>query len=154
MLLAGVGLLAWNQLLGAVGQTLGLAAVVGLASYLALDRRVARERRPLVQAVEEMLKSMRLKGLEEQRLRQFVCRYSGARWEEFYEALFGYDAKLDARARWAADEKGVPRKRHGAWRDPLVRLIEQRLARRQALREAAQLQAAGEARPPPLPTKR
>jgi hypothetical protein len=85
---------------------------------------------------ESLKERTRLKGLEEEQLRQFVCRYSGAHWEEFYEALFGYDAKLDARARWAVDEKGVPRKRYGAWRDPLVRLIERRLARRQALREA------------------
>ena len=135
-------MLAWQQQLAGVGENLGLAAAVGLASFLVVDCRVARERRPFVQAIEEMLKSMRLKGLEEQQLRQFVCRYSGARWEEFYEALFGYDAKLDARARWANDEKGVPRKRFAAWRDPLVRFIERRLALRQARREAAQLQSA------------
>ena len=137
------GVLGWNGLLVGVAENLGLAAVVGLASFLLLDRRVTRQRKPFVKAVEEMLKSMRLKGLEEQQLRQFVCRYSGDTWEEFYEALFGYDAKLDARARWAADEKGVPRKRFGAWRDPLVRLIERRLELRQARREAKQLANAG-----------
>ncbi|MDP1826530.1 MAG: protein kinase [Archangium sp.] len=149
---AALGVL-WRQgLLVGVAENLGLAAAVGFISFLALDRRVTRERRPFVQAVEEMLKSMRLKGLEEQRLRQFVCRYSGARWEEFYEALFGYDAKLEARERWAADDKGIPRKRFAAWRDPLVRLIQRRLERRQAKRDAAQLASAQ--RPPPLPKRR
>jgi hypothetical protein len=155
VMLVVVAVLAWKQLLTSVGENLGLAAAVGLASFLTLDRRVASQRRPFVQRVEEMLKAMRLKGLEEERLRQFVCRYSGERWEEFYEALFGYDAKLDARARWANDEKGIPRKRFRAWRDPLMRLIEQRLALRQARREAAQLeQAEHGAASPPLPKKR
>ncbi len=151
-----IGVLAWNRLLWGVAENLGLAAAVGLASFLTVDRKVARERRPFVQAIEEMLKAMRLKGLEELKLRQFVCRYSGPRWEEFYEALFGYDAKLDARGRWGRDEKGLPRKRHAAWRDPLLRFIERRLELRHARRAAAQLdrveRQAGA--PPPLPMRR
>jgi hypothetical protein len=136
----GAGLLAWFEQLRAVLEVLALAAGVGLASYLLLDRRVARDRRPHVAAVEEMLKGMRLRGLEEQLLRQFVCRYSGAHWEAFYEALFGYDAKLQARARWGRDEKGAPRRRFGAWRDPFIRFIDERLARRRQAREAQQLE--------------
>jgi hypothetical protein len=136
----GAGVLGWYGELRAVLEVLALAAGVGLASYLALDRRVARDRRPHVAAVEEMLKGMRLRGLEEQTLRQFVCRYSGAHWEAFYEALFGYDAKLQARARWGRDEKGAPRRRAGAWRDPFIHFIDERLARRRQRREAQQLE--------------
>ena len=44
-----------------------------------------------------MLKTMRLRGLDETALRQFVCKYSGERWEEMYESLFGYEAKRAAR---------------------------------------------------------
>jgi len=136
------GVLGWYGQLRAVLEVLALAAGVGLASFLWLDRRVARDLRPHVAAVEEMLKGMRLRGLEEQTLRQFVCRYSGARWEAFYEALFGYDAKLEARARWGGDERGAPRKRSGAWRDPLIRFIDARLARRKAKHDAQQLEEA------------
>jgi hypothetical protein len=132
----GIAALAWFGQLRPALENLGLAAALGLVPFLALDRRVVRERRPLVQAVEAMLKGMRLRGLEEQTLRQFVCRYSGAHWEAFYEALFGYDAKLDARARWGRDERGEPRKRHRAWRDPFIRLLDRRLERRRAQRDA------------------
>ena len=126
-----------------MGENLGLAAAVGLASFLAVDRRVARERRPFVQAVEEMLKSMRLKGLEEQQLRQFVCRYSGTRLGGVLRGALRLRRQARRpRARWADDEKGLPRKRFAAWRDPLVRFIEGRLALRQARREAAQLHSA------------
>ena len=45
--------------------------------------------------VEEMLRSMRLQGLEEDNLRQFVCKYSGPNWEGFYESLFGYAGQAD-----------------------------------------------------------
>ncbi|MFZ5441833.1 MAG: protein kinase domain-containing protein [Myxococcota bacterium] len=142
---AGVGVLAWRGLLVGVLQNLGLAMVAGLASFLLLDRRVAKERRPFVEDVEQMLKAMRLRGLEEEKLRHFVCRYSGARWEEFYEALFGYEAKLEARARWGRDERGLPRKQFAAWRDPLVRFIERRLALRKERQARAQLARAEQA---------
>lgn len=139
-----VGGLAWFGQLRTVLENVGLAMAVGLASFLLLDRRVTKERRPIVHRVEELLKTMRLRGLEEQKLRQFVCKYSGARWEEFYEALFGYEAKLDARTRWGRDDKGEERKRFGVWRDPLVRLIDRRLEARRAERERAQLAAVSE----------
>ena len=54
-----------------------------------------------------MLKAMRLKGLEEEKLRQFVCKYSENRWEEFYEALFGYEAKMRARETWGRVAAGL-----------------------------------------------
>ena len=65
---------------------------------------MARKQRqvPIAQA-EALFKSMRLRGLDEEALRQFVCKYSGNRWEEFYEALFGYEAKIQARQRWGRD---------------------------------------------------
>lgn len=152
-----MGLLGWFGHLRAVLENLALAGAVGLGSYLALDRRVVRERRPFVESVEDMLKAMRLRGLEELTLRQFVCRYAGDRWEAFYEALFGYDAKLQARARWGRDDRGEPRRRHGAWRDPLIRFLdgqlEQRRKRREERRLAEAERAAGKG-PPPLPTRK
>jgi hypothetical protein len=125
-----VGLLWWLGELRDVAENLGLAVAAGLLSYVLLDRRVLRERQPVVEVVEQMLKSMRLRGLEELTLRQFVCRYCGEHWEEFYEALFGFEAKLQARAWWGRDEKGLPRRRYGVWREPLIRWLDRRLERR------------------------
>ena len=45
-----------------------------------------------------LLKALRLQGLEEDAVRQFVCKFSGPYWEQLYEALFGYEALLAARA--------------------------------------------------------
>ncbi len=135
-----LGVLAWYGLLRNAVALVGLSAVLAIVFYLLFDRRLARERRSPLEAVEQMLKSMRLKGLEEMALRQFVCKYSGEDWEPFYEALFGYDAKLLARARWGRDEKELPRKRRGVWRDPLVRWVNRRLARRQQLKDQRHLE--------------
>ena len=86
-----------------------------------------------------MLRSMRLRGLEEGSLRQFVCKYSGEHWEAFFEALFGYDAKIVARRKWGLNDRGLPRAKHSTWRDPLIRAMEFMQAARQNRRERRQL---------------
>lgn len=149
-----IGGLAWSGHLRTFLENVGLAMAVGLGSFLLLDRRVTQERRPIVHELEELLKTMRLRGLEEQKLRQFICKYSGTHWEELYEALFGYEAKLDARARWGRDDQGEERRRHGVWRDPLVRFIDRRLETRRAAKERAQLAAVGEGADQPRRGKR
>jgi len=140
----GAGALGWFGLARYVLGAAGLSVVLALIFYLLVDRRASAQRRAPLEAVEEMLKPMRLRGLEENALRQFVCKYSGRDWEPFYEALFGYEAKLLARAKWGRDDKDQPRKRRGVWRDPLVRWLNRRLERRQrakARRHLATLEA-------------
>ena len=148
-------LLAWVAVLAGGGVLLyeydlqwwGLGALLGalalsVAFYFLVDRRVEKERRGTVEKVEKLLKSLRLRGLEESALRQFVCKYSGARWEEFYEALFGYDAKMEARAKWGRLDNGRPRKRFGVWRDPIIRFLlwwQQRRAAKLEQRAMAEL---------------
>ncbi len=118
---------------------LGGSLVVASAFYVLVDRRVAAERKPFVDDLEQMLRSMRLRGLEEGALRQFVCKYSGEHWESFYEALFGYDAKLVAREKWGRNDRELPRKKHGAWRDPLIRGMDALQRARQRRREQRHL---------------
>ena len=89
--LAGAGLLA-----------IGIAVAIPCRHSTAAAE--AERREPLDQ-VEGMLRSLRLQGLDEDAMRQFVCKYSGAHWEELYEALFGYEAKLEARERWGRGER-------------------------------------------------
>ena len=119
-----------------------LVASFAIAAAFAatFDRAAAKDRAPHVLAVQEMLKGMRLRGLEEDALRRFVCKYAGVHWEAFYEALFGYEAKLFARQRWGAADDGRPRKRYGAWRDGMVRWIDERLRERDERRQQRYLQ--------------
>ena len=94
---------------------LGLLAIgIAVAFHAAFDRQAEAERRAPLEQVEEMLRALRLQGRDEDALRQFVCVYSGKHWEEFYEALFGYDAKREARQRWGQSERTGSRPRF-AW---------------------------------------
>jgi serine/threonine protein kinase len=155
---AGYGLYRAKLLVETAG-LLGVALLCAIAFYLVVDRNVEAERQPPIREVERMLRSMRLKGLEEGALREFVCKYSLDDWEAFFEALFGYDAKVSAREKWGLNERELPRPRHAAWRDPLIRGLEawQRLRKRrrekrqlrilERKRAKAQAQSATPARP-------
>jgi serine/threonine protein kinase len=118
-----------------------LAVAGAVAFHVLIDRRLERERRATLETVERMLRGLRLRGLEEESLRHFVCKYSGEHWEEFYEALFGYEAKMTARARWGHEDRGRPRARFASWRDPICRWIDAREQARQEARERKTLQA-------------
>jgi serine/threonine protein kinase len=133
--------LHWVALVVAV-----LAVGLALGFHVVIDRRLAAEQAAPVAEVEKMLRTMRLRGLEEDALRQFVCKYAGERWEGFYEALFGFEAKLSARTRWVLGEQGRGRQKYGAWREPLVGWIDARLRARKEARERRHLQAIEEKR--------
>ncbi len=134
-------LLLW--LLGCLWIWLGAAVVaVGLAwvFHAVVDQRVSRERQGALDGVTDMLRSLRLQGVAEESLRDFVARYSGDGWEEFYEALFGYEAKLAARQQRSEDPNAKRTPRFRGWRDPLAATLESRLQQIRVAREQRHLQ--------------
>ncbi len=110
------------------------------AFHVAVDQRAMRERRAALDRVGDMLRSLRLQGVAEESLRDFVAQYSGDGWEEFYEALFGYEAKLAARQRREADPSAKRTPRFRAWRNPLARAFDARLQRIRTARQQQHLQ--------------
>ena len=103
--------------------------------YVVVDNALSAERRIALEQTEKMLKTLRLSGTDENTIRHFVCRYCGKDWEEFYEALFGFEAKLQARQAWNRGELGRSRPKFGAWREPIVSWIDRHI---EALREEKQ----------------
>jgi serine/threonine protein kinase len=137
--LGGVVLFVTGQLwVWAAMAVVGVLTAVGL--HVGLDRTARAERAEALEKAEAMLRSMRLQGLDEDALRQFVCKYSGDRWEEFYEALFGYEAKLAARARWGRGDRGQTRPRFAPWREPMIAWLDARVRGRREAREKAKLE--------------
>jgi hypothetical protein len=120
--------LFWSALAMAV-----LAVLIAYGLHYGFDRPLRAQRRAPVAKMEQVLKGMRLRGMEEEKLQQFVCEYSGERWEGFFETLFGYEAKLQARERWGRDRQNRPRPKAAGWRDPVIKWID---ARQRARREA------------------
>jgi hypothetical protein len=118
-----------------------LAGAVAGTIRVLIDRPLAQQRKVPIEKAEQLLRSLRLKGLAEESLRQFVCRYSGQHWEEFFETLFGYEALVSARRLWSRPEGGKPRPTFGAWRDPVVQWIDARQRARKEAREKKHLEA-------------
>ena len=147
---AAVGLFALLLgLLGLFWTWIGFgAAGVGLAVALryALDRQVDRERRTSLQGCEQLLRRLRPTGVDEAELRQFVAKYAGRDWEEFYEALFGYEAKLAARMVLSRGGYAGVREKHAGWREPVVALIDRVEKARQEVRERKMLEQVEKAR--------
>ena len=101
-----------------------LAGGLATAYHFAVDRPIAQGRSEAVGRLEVLVRGLRRQGVAEDDLRRFVCRQSGARWEEFFETLFGYEALRSARERWAVDAGGKRQPRFARWRDPIVDFLD------------------------------
>jgi eukaryotic-like serine/threonine-protein kinase len=112
-----------------------LAVFVGITFHLGVDAVVAIQREDPLKQADAVIREMRTRGVDEDGIRGLIARFSGARWEEFYEALFGYDAKILARRLYGKGERGKDRKRFGVWRDWLIAWIDQKLEDRKSQRE-------------------
>jgi serine/threonine protein kinase len=100
----------------------GLAAAIGF--YVIVDRALVQDRGIAVQQAQRLTEDMRKHGLDENTVRHFVCKYAGKYWEEFYECLFGYEAKLLARQAWSRGEMTRNRPKFAAWREPIIQWID------------------------------
>jgi serine/threonine protein kinase len=100
---------------------------------------LTNEREPWVTKTNKMFRELRLKGLSEEGLQDFVCRFGGTHWEEFFEEFFSYEDMLIQRGKWAKIDKIKPRKKHATWRDPLARWLDEVEEKRQNARERKQL---------------
>ncbi|MDX2036812.1 MAG: hypothetical protein SFX72_09180 [Isosphaeraceae bacterium] len=103
---------------------LGCGLAAGL--YFGLDRPILHERSPALDDAEALIARMRRSGVSEDDIRRFVCREAGHDWEEFHEALFGFDATQEARTLWGTDERGR-RPRFAPWRGTIARFLDDRL---------------------------
>jgi len=137
LVFAILALTGW--LWGVVGGVIG-GALLGAGWYFAIDKPLVRRRVAALERAEAVLKELRLRGDDEEAIQKFVLDAGGAPHEEFFEALFGYEAKLRLRAALAGSEAGRRWKKYGAWRDPIVRRIDARITQSRESRDRAKLQ--------------
>jgi hypothetical protein len=123
---------------------LALAVAAAVAFHVYLDRPMAQWRAEPIAQARQAIKLLRQSGQTEAEIRALVAEHAGPHWEEFFEALFGYEAKLAARRQWGLGEDGRPRKRFRAWRDPILGWIDEKLRIRQAVKERRYFQAVEE----------
>jgi len=111
-----------------------------IALRFTLDRVIDRRRAGPLKACEKMIVRMRVQGLSEGELRLFVAKFAGRQWEEFFEAIFGYEAKLTIRAVILRGESAGPREKHGTWREPIISAMDRIEKARKDARERMLLQ--------------
>lgn len=129
-------------LFGLLWAWIGFAFVaVGLAFLLwaIVDRSAGKAQEVPLAEARGLLRTLRLQGLEEDALRQFVCKFAGPYWEQLYETLFGYEAMLAARMS-RRGETGETWRKFSTWRDPIVQWAETRTEARRLAGERALLQ--------------
>jgi MFS family permease len=117
-----------------------LGACLGVAGAVVFDKRLLASRRESIEAMESLLKSLRMKGVEEDAIEQFVVKYSGDQWEEFYETIFGYEAMLRARTELSRSEQGRRRHKFATWRDGIIKSIDAKLTAQREARDRKHLQ--------------
>ena len=121
---------------------LGLLAVgLALAYHFAVDRPIEQARVEPIARATALIRSLRWLGISEDSVRRFACRQAGVRWEEFHEALFGYEALRKARVRWGLDAGGGRRPRFARGRDPIADFLDARIAARRRARDLVLFQA-------------
>ncbi len=128
-----------------------LGVAMGIGFHFVVDAGVAKQRLGPIETIEKMLRDLRLKGVQEDALRQFVAKYGGHRWEAFFEALFGYESKLVAREELGRTEQGRRNRKYRGWREPLIRWLDSKIRASRDRKErkhlekveAANLQAQG-----------
>ncbi len=123
-----------------------VAGGVAAAYQFLIIGKLRAERHKPIRNTQDMLKLLRIKGIPEEGLQDFVCRYGGEQWEEFFEELFGYEDMVLQRARWATREKVRPRKKYATWRDPLARGLDEVEEKRRKRHEERTLAKAEKAR--------
>ena len=123
-LLAAIGLgvlyLTGNFWLGMICGVLGMS--VGLGAFFGIDLAIDKRRVDCVEKIRKQLQQFRATGASETAIQKFVVKHLPANWEEAFEALFGFDEKMNFRA--ARAQQQPLKMRFASWREPLIRWVD------------------------------
>jgi serine/threonine protein kinase len=133
-----VTLYFFNLLMPWLAVSIFAAGFAAAYQFLVLKPLRAARQKP-IDEVNDVLKQLRIRGVSEDALRDFIYRFSDAHWEEFFEELFGYEDMVLWRGKFARQDKAKPRKKYGTWRDPMFRWLDEVEESRKRDREKKQL---------------
>jgi len=118
---------------------IGMAAAVLLSCTLDQKRDV--ERYPVLTEADRLVRGLRKQGWAEAEVKAFFAKFGGRRWEEFFEAVFGFEAKMATRAELRGGAAGR-RLKFAAWREPVIALLNHVDSQRRKARERKMLEGA------------
>lgn len=128
-LLAGLLMLLAVWALGMLAYAIAgsvLAAAAAASYYWLVTRALTRQRQAALAATGEVLREMRLTGMTESAIGQFMAEFSGRDWEELFETVFDYDLLRQMRSELQSTGKLRGKKRFQAWRDFFVDRLDTR----------------------------
>jgi serine/threonine protein kinase len=132
------GCLPWFLLICAGGLAAGF--------HVSLERPLAAEREKTLGEVREIVRRLRRRGHDDERLREVIAG-QGSRWQRFLlEGLFGLDAVRAARSTRGGDSQSHVAIRLPSWRDATIDWLEKRIEARRDRRHLRILEAAEEGR--------
>jgi eukaryotic-like serine/threonine-protein kinase len=137
----GIGGLLVLVVVGVLGLIPYLLASIILAVALAFayqnvfHKSLGKQRETAIENAEALLRELRIGGLSENAVQQFVGEYSGRNWEEFFETLFDYDTMRQLRRALSESGKAKGKQRFRAWRDKLIDRMDAGLLQKKMDRE-------------------
>ncbi|WP_153557125.1 protein kinase domain-containing protein [Roseimaritima sediminicola] len=120
----GVVLMGWSVAAVALA-FFGTACGAGL--WASLQWRLSAVRREAMKSAERVLREMRIGGVDEIRLREFIAGHGGRHWQAFFEALFGYEALERERERLAQRKQPTTDPLAGRIRAAVIRWLQRRI---------------------------
>lgn len=82
-----------------------IGGAAGATYYYGIEKTLRSARVGAVDSIHATLKQLRLRGMDEQRVREVAADHSGKEWEELFETLFGYDSMRAMRKRLHQSKK-------------------------------------------------
>ncbi|QEG40311.1 protein kinase domain-containing protein [Roseimaritima ulvae] len=116
-----------------------LGVALGIGFFFATEWRLSQQREPAIASAEQLLRELRIGGVEESKLRRFIARYAGKRWEAFFESLFGYDALRQTRRMLQTSGEDTPGSARLPLRDWIIDALGRRVEAAKRQRDRRQL---------------
>ena len=141
-----IGLLAvhylglWVPLIFA--SVLGVGA--GAGYYFGIEKMLSKQRKPSLEQAQGVLRQLRFRGMDEDQICHATVQQAGQNWEEFFEALFGYDRMRTMQAKLQGGQ-GSEGKRHQSRRDKMIDRWDAKLSEAKREKDEKVLRIAGKA---------
>ena len=141
-----IGLLAvhylglWVPLIFA--SILGVGA--GAGYYFGIEKTLSKQRKPSLDQAQGVLRQLRFRGMDEDQICEATVHQAGQNWEEFFEAIFGYDRMRSMRSRLQGIQ-GSDRKQHHSRRDKMIDRWDAKLSEAKRGKDEKVLRIAGKA---------
>ncbi|PNY38475.1 hypothetical protein C2E31_00635 [Rhodopirellula baltica] len=126
-----------------LGVIIGLALGIGrgAAYHFALVATSIKSGQASLDEAKRFIRDLRIAGVEENGLRDFVARFAGQHWQPTYEVLFGYEALQATRTRLKGDHSFTGPIDGGTIRDRLYRNLAERTKSKREAKDRKKLAA-------------